>query len=292
MTAATTTPTAALLARLPVGEPLLPYAHMNELDPWLAAARVGGFELPPEALELVEKAQHLATLNEAHVKPPDHRATDVHRLLSGASLADIFDDDDAAAFARSRWERAGELLIRARDHLAGECGDVFGRARDELVRVQLRDAVAALLDRASDAATKLRRFAPDFGEAALLAEGNAKELSTWRDSRRLQADLETMLRAWSTSWWQATRHGRGTVAVDFHPNSAGFLFAWTTPGDVQDERLMLGRDTEILRIATAPSEYRLLAPCEFQQVIAAADRDHPPTETTSAAASMRRLVCT
>jgi hypothetical protein len=290
-TTKTETPTQALLARLPAGEPVLPHAHMNELDPFLAAARVGGFELPPEALELVTKALHLAELNEAHVKPPDHHMTDVHRLLSGASTAAIFDADDAHAHAMSRWERAGELLIAARGHLAGECGEMFGAIRDDLIAGPLRAAVADLLKKARSQAKTLQAFAPDFGPA-LLAEGNAKELQTWRDSRHLQADFEVLVRAWKTSWYQATRAGRGTVDLQFYPVRPGLWYAWTDPLAVPDESLRLGHDAEVLRIAAAASSYQLLAPSEFQQVLAAADAANPPTEATSAATMSRRLVCT
>jgi hypothetical protein len=287
----TETPTAAILDRLAADSPALPFGHMNEIVPWLAAARVGGFELPPEVLDLVTKALHLATLHETHIKPLEHRTANVDRLLKGVSTADIFDDDDAAAFAKSRWERAGAMLIAAQGHLTGECLGVFDLSRDSLITNELREAVADLMKQAKSAAGRLTAFAPDY-PPALLAEGNAKEMEVWRQSRRLQDDFTTLVRAWRTSWYQATRHRghAGELGTQFNPSRAGAWFAWVTPDDVTDERLRLGQDTEVLRIAAAESSYELIAPSALMPLIDALQTTLPP-EHAPAWQMVRRGVC-
>jgi hypothetical protein len=274
-----------------VDEPLVKFGHMNEIAPWLDAACVGGFELPPDALDLVKKALHLATLHERHVKPLEHRTVNVDRLLAGATTADIFDADDAAAFARTRWERAGELLIAAEGHLAAECDGVFGPIRDGLIVGPLRETVADLLKQAKSAAGKLQAFAPDY-PPALLETANQSELTTWRQSRQLQRDFDVLVRAWSTSWYQATCHrGRaGELGTQFNPSRPGGWFVWTAPDEVQDDGLKSGRDTEILRIASAGSSYQLLSPGGLMPLIAEIQATLPP-EHAPAWQMVRHGVC-
>jgi hypothetical protein len=271
------TPTKAMLDRLAaVDEPLVKFGHMNEIAPWLDAARVGGFELPPDALDLVTMALHLATLHERHVKPLEHRTVNVDRLLAGATTADILDADDAAAFARTRWERSGQLLIAAEGHLAGECLGVFGPIRDSLITGPMRETVATLLTAAGKAAEKLKRFGPDF-PPALLAEGDAKEIETWRQSRHLQRDFDVLVTAWQTSWYQATCHQghAGELGTQFNPSRPGGWFVWTAPDDVQGDGLKSGQDTEVLRIASAGSSYQLLSPGELMPLLAAIEATLP-----------------
>jgi hypothetical protein len=266
-TTASPTATAKMLERLSAVDPAPDYGHMNELLPWLQASRVGAFELPAECLDLAAQGLHLADLTRAHVRPLEHRTRNVDRLLRGASVADIFDADDAVATTRARWERGSELLVAAAGHLAAECGGVFAPIRDSLIRNEMREAVATLLAEAGTVAERLRRFAPDF-PPALLESANEAELKLWRRSRQLQRDLETLIAAWQTSWHAATHIGTPVVKLEFNPARAGGWFAWTAPDDVQDESLRLGHDTEVLRVATAGSSYRLLSPDALMPLIA------------------------
>jgi hypothetical protein len=284
-------PTAAAIERLGKIDPPPDFGHMNELEPHLRAAVACGYELPGEVLALAAKGLHLAELTTAHVKPLEHRTVNVDRLLSGASTADILDADDTAATARTRWERAGELLIAAQGHLAAECDGVFGPIRDALIAGPMRDAVADLLKQAKSAAGKLQAFAPDY-PPALLETANESELKVWRQSRQLQRDFDVLVRAWSTSWYQATCHrGRaGELGTQFNPSRPGGWFAWVTPDDVIDERLRSGHDVEVLRVASASSEHRLLSPGELMPLIAEIQATLP-TEHKPAWQMVRHGVC-
>jgi hypothetical protein len=292
-TTPTTTPTAAMLDRLAEIGRRVDFGHGNELEPHLAAAAAGGYELPDAALAVAAQGIRLSELHRNHVKPAPWKYANLEALLSGGIPIDaVLDGDDAHAAAMRRWERAGELLIAASSHLAGECNDVFAPIRDQLITGPLRAAVADLLKQAKSAAGKLQAFAPDF-PPTLLADGNAEELETWRASRLLQRDFNLMLAAWRTSWYRATRiAGRaGELGRQFRPMRAGLWYAWTDPLAVPDERLRLGIDSEILRVATVPVEYRLIAPSEFTSVYNAAEAANPANEATSVADQLRRFVC-
>ena len=251
------------------------FGHMNEITPHLAAAQVGGYELPPEALDLVAKALHLQRLYELNVRPPDHHDTDCGRLLSGASTDDVLNADDAAAFAKSRWERSGSLLIAARGKLAGQEAGVFKAERDGLITGPLRHTMAAVLKEAKTAAGKLEKFAPDY-PPSLLESANQAELTVWRHSRQLQRDFDVLVRAWKTSWYRATRHGTGVLELHFYTQKAGGWFCWQDPEAVVDPELRYGRDAEVLRVATAGSSFQLVAPCEFHPMLDALQATFPP----------------
>jgi hypothetical protein len=289
-TTKTETPTAAMLARLAALDMAPDFGHMAEILPWSEASRVGSFELPGSVINIVTMAAHLGEQAAGNVKPQPP-ANAVLAILAGGDVDEAIAADAAYAAAVARHTERARLLLAATGRLQSEALAAFVPHRDSLVVGPLRESVAALLKQAKSQAKTLQAFAPNF-EPALLAEGNAEELETWRRSRQVQRDFEVMLRAWSTSWFAATRHGRGTIELQFYPVRPGLWYAWTDPLAVPDESLRIGRDVEVLRIAAAPSEYRLLAPCEFQPVLAAADAANPPTETTSAALLMRRLVCT
>jgi hypothetical protein len=277
-----------MLERLAAANVPPTFGHMNEIEPWLAAAQVGKFELPPEALDLVTQGLHLGRLHTENAAPPAYRDKDVEKLLAGATLAEILDADDDHARAEDRHNRGVTLLIGADGLLEGVARDVFLPLRDDLITGPLREALAALLKEARKAADKLKRYAPDFGPA-LLADGSPSELEVWRDSRRLQADLETFQQAWLVSWYQATSR-RAPVGPEFFPQRPGGYFVWTNAEAVTPEALRLGHDVEVLRIAAAPSEYRLLAPSELQPLIAALQADSQP-EGPSASYRIRRGVC-
>lgn len=289
-TTKTETPTAAMLSRLEAADLHVDaFGNGTELLSWLEASRVGGaFELPQEILDVAAMGLHLAALNKAHVKPLDHHVTDVDRLLAGASTGDILDADDQAAHTRNHWERGSSLLVAAQGKLASDAAGVFIPNRDDLITGPLRQAVADLLKQAKSQAKTLQAFAPDFGPA-LLADGSPAEMQAYRASRRLQADFETLTKAWRVSWARATIKG-GTVEMQFHPARPGGYFAWTVPDDVHDERLRLGHDVEILRIAASPVEYRLLAPAELAPLIAQLEATLP-AERKPAWQLVRRGVC-
>jgi hypothetical protein len=294
MTATTTTATTQTATAVAAG--YLPaiaenFGHGAELPVHLQAAVVGGYELPEEALELVAKALHLAKLHEGHVKPPEHRTVDTARLLAGASTAQIFEADAVNAEALLRWEKAGELLIAARGKLAGMELDLFrGPLRDELIAGPLRSAMAALLKEAKIAAGKLEKFAPDY-PPALLEQASDKDLAIWRQSRILQSDFDVLVRAWLTSWTRATRSGTGSVELHFSTEKAGGYFAWVSPDDVADPDVRYGRDTEVLRVATAGSTYRLISPAEFKPMIADLQATLPADGHVQAWQLVRQNMC-
>ena len=283
-------PTKAAFERLAKLDRPPVFGHMSEVEPWLAAGVAGGFELPDSVLEVVSKGEHLAALHAVHVKPAPHRDSDVDKLLAGATLNEILDADDRAAAVFAHWQRGGTLLIAADGHLAGEAADVFSPHRDSLIVGPLRQATAALLREAKAAAAKLERFHPDY-PPGLLSEATMPELEVWRASRSLQSKLETLLTAWQTSWYAATHPQRGPIGPEFYPSRAGSYYAWRNPELVNPETLRLGHDVEILRIVTAPSDYRLLSPSELLPLIDAIENGLPPTETADGRILVRRGVC-
>lgn len=267
MTAQAKSPTTEMLDKLEAAELHVSlFGNSTELLPWLRAAQ-GRFELPREVLAVAARGLHLSQLQQAHsaARPAPHQAGDVIAILEGSTPDEIMDADAAAAVAKARHERAGELLIAAGSRLAGESGGAFKPHRDALLEGPLRKAVAALLAEAADLAGQLRKY-PGFSEAALLANGSPKELAAWRSSRELQANFALLLAAWRASWSAATVKG-GTVSRDYLPQRPGRYYAWLDPDAVTPEALALGHDVEVLRVASASSAYQLLSPGEFQPLI-------------------------
>ena len=66
------------------------------------------------------------------------------------------------------------------------------------------------------------------------------------------------------------------LELHFYTERPGGYFAWKEPLAVEDADLRYGRDTEVLRIATAGSSYQLVAPCEFHPLIDALEASLPP----------------
>lgn len=270
-------PTTTMLARLEAAD-LTPglFGNGTELLPWLRAAQ-GRFELPAEVLAVAERGLHLAQLRQAHSAsaPAPHQAGDIVALLAGSTPDAIMDADDAAAVAVARHDRAEALLIAAHQRLAGESGGAFKPYRDALIEGPLREAVEALIAEAAGLAGKLSKYGPDYGQA-LLANGSASELTAYRSSREFQASFALLLAAWRASWSAATVKG-GSVGRDWLPQRPGQWYAWLDPEAITSEALRLGHDAEILRIATAPSAYQLLAPSELAPLmerLSAEDKTH------------------
>ncbi len=267
MSAATMTaesPTKATLDRL-AGVNLSVLGPSNEAEPWLACARACGFELPPQVLALVDTAARLAAEHAAWTPPPPHKDADAMALLAGATVAEILAADDEAARLKSRFDRASRLLIAADGSLETICRDTFAPIRGQLIAGPLREAVASVLENARQLAAKLERFHPGY-PAGLLEEASTKEIDAWRASRKLQSDLEKLQAAWLVSF-------RKAVDRDFKADRPGGFFAFLDPEVVTPEALRLGYDVEVLRIAAAPSEYRLLAPSELMPLIDSIDAD-------------------
>jgi hypothetical protein len=289
--ASNTTPTAAALDRLGKIEPAPSFGHGNELEPWLKAASVSGFELPPDVLDVIDVAAHWAEEQVANTPPKPHIVGDVKAILAGASVVSIIDADAAHAAAVARYDTRAALLLAASRRLQGMVAAGFAPTRDGLIRVELRQAVADVLAEAAKAAKSLRKFAPAYSEAALLASGSPAELAVWRGSRQLQANFATLVAAWRASWSRATAHGTGTIDRAYLPMRPGGFFSWVAPDDVQDERLRLGHDSEILRIATAPSEFRLAAPSEIVALVEKMTADLPQDSPRPAWMIVRSGVC-
>lgn len=302
MTTTTTTSnksaTAAVIDRLAALETTPAWGHMGELPVWLDAAAVGRFELPDSVITVAKTALHLAHERSLIVRPSARKPADPDALLAGVTVANILDGDDEHARATSRSERAEALLLAAESALTHSQRDAFLTVRDSLIVNELRAAVGELMEKAKRAAGALAAFGPDY-PPALLSEGNAKQLDQWRQSRQLQHDLEVLTHAWQTSWFQATRSGLGTTGVGpaLYPQRAGGHYCWVSPDQVNPEALRLGIDSEVLRIATAPSEYRLLAPGELPTLIAELDAAAPRDSrgvsiaTTSGHQLVRRGMC-
>ena len=265
-TTTTTTTTAAALARLAAITPAPDLGPGNELTPWLAAAAAGSFELPAPILDVVTMAAHLAEQSAANVRPGAHHAGDVKRILHGAAVDDVIAADGAHRAALARHDERERLLLAARRLLQGTINEAFTPTRDNLIRGELREAVAGIIGKAGKAAEKLGRFAPGYHEGELLGAGTAKELDVWRESRQLQRDFEVLITAWLTSWGAATGRQQA-VGREYAPQRAGGYYCWLSPDDVVDEDVRLGRDVDVLRLSTAPSTYRLLAPSELMPLI-------------------------
>lgn len=269
-------PTVAALERLSKIDPAPDFGHGNELQPWLAAAAVAGFELPAAIIDVVQVGAHLAEEQAANVHPPKHRAGDVDAILLGATVDEVLNRDAAHDAAVARWEDRNRLLMAGTRLLQGEVSAAFVPQRDSLIRNELRHAVADLLEQAAKVAKQLRKFAPDFSEATLLAKGSPAELTAWRASRELQKNLQTLLTAWRWSWYAATGRGK-SVGLEFLPERAGGFYAWIEPDSITAEALRLGQDQEVLRIAAAASKYQLLAPSELapllERLTAGMDKD-------------------
>ena len=288
---APTTPTAAALARLAAIDPPPDFGGpANELQPWLAAAAAGRFELPESIIGVVAMAAHVAEEQAANVKPQAHRAGDIDVILHGASVDEVIGADAAHVAALTRHNERERLLLSARRVLQGKVAEGFVPVRDSLIRVELRAAVAELLDKTRRLAGKMGRFAPNFDESELLAAGTAAELQAWRASRDLQADLETFIAAWRASWSAATGKGQA-VGREYAPQRAGGYYAWADPEAVTAEALRLGHDSEVLRIATAASEYRLLAPSEVVALVDRMAADLPDNAPKPASWLVRAGVC-
>jgi len=264
-------PTAAMLASLEAAElHVALFGHGAELIPWLRAGSVAGFELPDDVLAVAAQGLHLAELQQAHraSAPAPHQAGDVKAILTGSTPDSIMDIDDLAAAAKVRHDRAGNLLVAAGSRLASESGGAFAPHRDSLIRNELRHTVEQVLGKAAEVAAKLKKFAPAFSEADLLAKGTPKEVEAWRSSRELQATFNLLVRAWKVSWAAATAHGAGMEqGRDWLPRTPGGLYAWLAPDDVHPDALRFGVDGEVLRIATAPSAYQLLSPSDLKPLI-------------------------
>ena len=281
-----TSPTTAAYERLTKLSTPPDFGHQSEVPVWLAAA-AGSFELPPEVLAVVDRGLHLAELYAANVRPAAHRDTDPEALLSGARIEHILDADDDHARAEARYHRGETLLLAAGGHLEGEARDCFAPIRDNLIRNELREAVAQVLAEARKAADALRRFAPDY-PPRLLSEGNADELQVWRDSRELQRRLDLYHAAWMASWrWAVFARGD----VDLRPQRPGGYFAWTDPDAIKSHDLRVGIDREVLRIAAQPSEYRLLAPSELMPLHDRMEADLGPHPAHNAVHLIRKGVC-
>ena len=281
MSAAATSPAAEMLARLEAAELTTDlFGNGTELLPYLRAAKVGGgFELPQEVLAVAEQGLHLARLQQAHSAnaPAPHKPGDIKRILAGGTPEEIMDADDVALVAKARHDRAGNLLIAARQQLAGMSGAAFGPHREALVTGPLRESVASLLADAKAKATTLKRFAPDYGPA-LLGDGNPAQLQAYRASRQMNADMAVLTAAWRASWVAASKDK--SVAREFVPQRAGTWYCWVAPDDVHPDAVRLGTETDILRLATvASTEYRLASPSEIvalvEQMAADLGKDAP-----------------
>ena len=215
-------------------------------------------------------AVHLAKERASIVRPPAHRDLNVEKVLAGATVDEILRADDAAAGAFRWWERQEQLHIAASTNLPHTSRDTFATIRDGLIAGPLRQAVAALLTKATALAQELAAFAPGFDAGEILDSGTPVEIDAYRDSRQLQSHLETLTAAWKASWMLG-------APLDYRPGSGrpGGHLCWVNPGAVRDVNLRDGRDAEILRIATAGSEYRLLAPGELEPLIAGLDAALP-----------------
>jgi hypothetical protein len=253
----------------------------------MRAAEAAGFELPAAILDVVGVAAHCAQERASCAPPKPHVVGDVKAILAGASVLSIIDADAAHAAAVARWERANELLQHGARLLEGMAGQAFVGCGDDLIRNELRQAVADVLDRVREVTKHLRKFAPDFNEAALLAKGTTTELDCWRSSRELQATFDTLVMAWLTTWRASTGRGR-ELGPEFCPTRAGAWYAWVTPDDVQDERLRLGHDVEVLRVASASSPYRLIAPSELAPLLEVIDAALPKDAPRNARVLVRR----
>jgi len=277
-----TTDTQATLSRLATADSPVPLSHLGEVEPWLAAATTGDFELPADVLAIVVQAEHLAAESATIVHPPQHQPADVHALLEGQTVEEILETDDLASAAISRRDRALSLVRSAEGLLVALARDAFAPHRDALVVGPLREAVAALLTRAREMADKLKAYAPDYGDN-LLAGGSPAELKLWRDSRILNRDLDIFQQAWRASF--------SASGPDLHPQRPGGYFAWTDPQAVRVADLRLGHDREALRIAKEQGEYRLLSPSELEPLLAEMDRTLPRHSPTNARGMVRADVC-
>jgi hypothetical protein len=288
--AAADSPTAPALARLNAIVPTPDTGGSTEVRFWLEAAVAGSFELPAAPLRIVEQAAHLAEQIAANVKPKPYRAGFVDDVLDGATLDEILERDAEHAAALARWEAREALLSECRRVFAGRAGAAFTDTADDLIRNELRAAVDALLADAKAAAAKLKEYAPDFGPK-LLESGNAADLATWRSSRELQAKFNTLVAAWTTSWTAAT--GRGLeFGREYCPARAGGWYCWENPGSIADEAVRLGHDGELLKVAIAPSPFRLLAMSELEALIADVQAALPADSRMSAPQMVRAGVCT
>jgi len=276
------TDTQATLSRLAAADSPLSLSRLGEVEPWLAAAAMGGFELPDDVLAIVVQAEHLAAESAAIVDPPQHQPADVQALLAGRTVVEILETDERASAAISRRDRARSLVTAAEGLLVALARDAFAPHRDALVVGPLREAVAALLTRARKMADKLKAYAPDYGDS-LLAGGSPAELKLWRDSRSLNRDLDILQQAWRASF--------SASGPDLHPQRPGGYFAWTDPQAVRVADLRLGHDREALRIAAERGEYRLLSPSELEPLLAKMDRTLPQNAPTNARGLVRADVC-
>ena len=213
--------------------------------------------------------------------PPAHQPQDPHHLIGGASPAEVLKADDEHAAALAQYQREMEVLSRGEAAWEASERDAFDLVRDELIRGPLRTAIEELMDKAGEAAHKLEKYAPIY-EAPLLAKGSTADIETWRQTRQMQDDLEVLRAAWLASSRREYVHRvpRRPLGHQFRPERAGGWYAWTNPDAVTDEALRLGRDREILRIARADSEYRLIASSELVQVIADLDAKAPREHRT------------
>jgi hypothetical protein len=293
VTAAATSPAAAMLARLEAAE-LTPdlFGNSTELLPYLRAAAISpGFDLPADCLAVAEQGLHLAQLQQAHSAnaPSPHQPGGIKRILAGGTPEEILDAEDVALVAKARHERAWHLLLAARQQLAGMSGAAFAPHRESLVTGPLREKVASLLAEAKAKAATLKKFAPDYGPA-LLNDGNPTQLLAYRASRQMNADLAVLTAAWRASWVAASKDK--SVAREFVPQRAGTWYCWVAPDDVHPDAVRLGTDADILRLATvASTEYRLASPSEILAVVDQMTADLPQDAPRPARMIVRSGVC-
>ncbi len=235
-----------------------------ELVAWLQASTVAGFALPASIQPLVDSACHLQDQRAALRRPEPGPAHPAEGMLN-QTAAQIRKATEEAATNAAHYAADMDMIVKGEGVLGWTCEDVFREERDGLIRGPLRDAIAVVLSEAAKVADKLAHHAP-FADRQLLLNATPEELQLWRDSRTPQATLATLQRTWLLSFGRSAVRG-GVVDPGLRPERPGGYFAWVDPEAVPDDGLRLGHDTDILRIASAPAEYRLLAPSELQPLI-------------------------
>lgn len=261
---------AAILERLGAGGGSPPVLAFGELRPWLSAASVGGFELPPEVVEIAERALHLVAQQAENPEPAPYDPGDIARIITdGGSARDIYDATRTNEYERGRWKGISELLQRSEKALEADARDVFAAVRSQLISGVLREAVERAIAEARKPAEKLRGFDPEF-VSTIGSSGTGADIKSWQESRAQQAKLETYHAAWKASWSEECA-SRGFPGQEYNPRRAGGYYAWEDPEAIPDEQLRFGHDRDVLRIALAASPYRLLAPSELEALLTSLD---------------------
>jgi hypothetical protein len=259
----------------------------DELLGWLRASIAGGFELPETVRDLVAEAAHLR-LQRLGLARPAEAALLAEAVLT-MTASEVVAANDAASAAAAQYVREVEIVTAGEASLGWRCEDVFREERDGLICGPLRDAVSAIILEASTIAAALSHYAPVYVDG-LLTAGSPDELKWWRESRKLQSTLDILHHTWTLSFGRSCMSG-GVIDYTCRPQRPGGFYVWRDAWAVESEPLRYGQDREVLRVASAASQYRLIAPCEFSGVVDELSHNVPPGAPFAGVALVKWKVC-